>query len=118
MPSEGTICRWKEGPVDPLKEHLLLTCAPHAGADWDEYFPVARIGPPARNVAQVEILVDRTAPQTSAAVEKVVREISYYLIERQEEDAWGYACYHCGTMSNACSQVHWAHIVPGQDGRS
>lgn len=115
MKPKSSIRRWQEAPVEPSGEHLLLTCAPHGGADWSDYFPVARIGRPIRGAVSVEFLVDRSDPKLKEAVAKVIKQIEFYLIDKREPDAWGYACYHCGTLANAYSDVHWSCFRPERD---
>jgi hypothetical protein len=59
----------------------------------------------------VEFLVDRDSPEHEQAVAKVVEDIEFYLIEKPEPDPWGYAQYHCGTLANVYSHVHWGYFV-------
>ncbi|HNS51645.1 MAG TPA: hypothetical protein PKO09_10755 [Anaerolineae bacterium] len=47
------------------------------------------------------------------AVRTVLRNVRFYLIRECEISRppdfhpWNYAIYHCGTMSNVYSMVHW-----------
>lgn len=41
---------------------------------------------------------------------ETIKELDFYFIALEEPDPWEYAIYHCGTMSNAYSSVHWSYF--------
>jgi len=59
-------------------------------------------------VFPVQFLVDRARADRHSVVAKVIKEIEFYFMELGEPDPWKYAQYHCGTASNAYSDVHWS----------
>jgi hypothetical protein len=74
--------------------------------------PVALLGRPAGKVFPVQFLLDRSDPAHSQAVHDVTRDLDFYLIELGE--SWAYMQYHCGTMSNVYSTVHWSFFPATQ----
>jgi hypothetical protein len=107
------ILRWQQGPVDRTKEHFELRYGSAEGSDWNEWIPVALIGPPKARVVNVQFLVEPSEPKNAEAVGDVEKEIQFYLIEKGEPDPWSYAQYHCGTASNIYSNVHWSFFKTG-----
>jgi|SRR5580700_4815629 hypothetical protein len=99
---------WQEGPVDCTKEHFDLRYGSARDSGWNEWMPVAMIGPPKGGIVKAQFLVEPNEPKNTDAVSDVNKEIQFYLIEKGEPDPWGYAQYHCGTASNIYSDVHWS----------
>ncbi|MGI8772073.1 MAG: hypothetical protein ACR2JE_11625 [Acidobacteriaceae bacterium] len=105
------IYRWQEGPVDHSKEHFELRFGSADRNSWNEWIPVAVIAPPDAGAVSVQFLIE---PNDSNAniITKVKKEINFYLLELGDPDPWKYAQYHCGTISNAYSDVHWSFFQP------
>ena len=83
---------------------------------------MARVGRPVKRVWPVEWLA---APETLPAEVRdyVVEELNFYLVEHSvmslsggPPDKWEYAIYHCRTMSNMYSKVHWSYFPEGEKG--
>jgi len=108
MNSGTKISGWKEGRVDRTKEHFELRYGSAEHSDWQEWVPVAVVGPPKTGMVNVQFLVEHKDPKNSTVVSEVTKEIEFYLIEKGEPDPWGYAQYHCGTGANIYSEVHWS----------
>lgn len=113
MKSSAQITRWQEGPVDRSNEHMELRYSSTVDGGWDWWLPITLVGPPAGGVVNVEFLVDRPTRELGEIIAKVLQEIQYFLIENWVPDPWAYAQYHCHTMSNFYSWVHWSHFPPG-----
>lgn len=99
---------WVEGPVDSSREHIQLCFG-------DAWTPVALVAPADTHRFAVEFLIDPGAGDDAAeAVREARRELDYYLVEKGEENPWGYAMYHGGTTSNLVySSIHWELRDPG-----
>ena len=79
--------------------------------------PVALVAKPVGNSFLVELLDNPELNQSEAERIKLAmtRELTFYLVEKGEEDPWQYAIYHCGTASNIYSQVHWGYFPGGTE---
>lgn len=83
--------------------------------EWGESaVPVALVAEPVGQSLTVEFL---QIPELDQGVYgriklAVTKELTFYLVEKGEQDPWKYAIYHCGTASNIYSKVHWAYY-PG-----
>lgn len=106
------INRWQRGYVDTSSEHFELLVAASEEDEHSEGTSVAVIGPPEAGSVNVSFLIEESEANASL-IEKVEREINFYLIELNEPDPWKYAQYHCGTASNVHSSVHWSFIEAG-----
>jgi hypothetical protein len=93
--------RWREGAVDERADHLLLIYAPLE-------LPVALVGPHVEGTFPVRFLDQRNEDDRATARDAVQRELDFYLLDVGKPDPWNYAIYHCRTMSNAYSDVHWS----------
>lgn len=106
----STIDRWQRGHVDTSSEHFELLVV---GRDRDGQrtrTPIALIGPPEEGSVNVRFLIEESEAN-AASIEKVEREINFYLLELNEPNPWRYAQYHCGTVSNVASSVYWDFVV-------
>ncbi len=101
------ITGWKKGRVNRAKEHFELRYGSANDGGWDDWLPVALVGPPAAGVVKIQFLRHHE-PDSVDLVEAVEKEIQFYLIDKPEEDPWAYAIHHCGTMANVYSRVHWS----------
>lgn len=94
---------WEESQVDRTADHLTL-----AHDHWDDLVAVVGL-PNEEGCFPVEFLV-RAAPsdeQLRRVIDDVKRELDFYLLDVGRPDPWAYAHYHCGTMANVYSKVHW-----------
>jgi hypothetical protein len=124
MTPSHEITRWQEGQVDRSGEHMELRYGSAEVGGWEDWIPVALVGPPAEGAVDVEFLVDRNSHENTMMIDDVVREVQFYLIDKCRLDRppgfnpWAYAVYHCGTGANLYSPVHWSYVVPdGEDSR-
>jgi hypothetical protein len=108
----STIDGWQRGYVDATSEHFqLLIVAPDVGGHTQDKV-VALIGPPNAGLVSVSFLIEESEANAST-IEKLEKEIKYYLLELKEPDPWKYAQYHCETASNLYSSVQWSFIKAG-----
>ena len=113
METDFTASPWRlvEGTVNTSAEHFEIT-------HEDAPLPVALIARSSGRSFTVQFEeVDQSQTGATKIREEVRREIKYYLVELGEPDPWAYAMYHCETMANFYSKVHWAH-VPGRTDRN
>ena len=105
--SKSTTWKWREGKVDPTAQHMKLVYG-------DSALPVALVAKPVESTFIVEFvqLPDLDKKEYERIKSATTKEISFYLVEKGEEDPWNYAIYHCGTSSNIYSDVHWGYF-PG-----
>jgi hypothetical protein len=106
------INRWQRGYVDTNSEHFELLVAVSEEDEQTEGKSVAVIGPPEDGSVNVSFLIEENEANASL-IEKVEKEINFYLLEINEPDRWKYAQYHCGTASNVYSSVHWSFVEAG-----
>jgi hypothetical protein len=97
----------REGPVDPEGDHFELRFGLATQGNWDEWILVALVGPPEAGATNIQFLV-ASQESTAFLIEKVWREVKFYLLELNEKDPWVYAQHHCGTSSNLYSDIHWS----------
>jgi hypothetical protein len=108
----STIHGWQRGSVDVGNEHfqLLMVAPDEDGHTQDKV--VALIGPPDAGLVNVSFLIEENEANAST-IEKLEKEIKYYLLELKEPDPWKYAQYHGETASNLYSSVQWSFIEAG-----
>lgn len=106
---------WKDAVVDGAREHIELRYGDASQTPYGQWRPVALVGRPERRVFPVQWLMVPGAADESV-IEEARRELDFYLIEKREQNPWGYAVYHCGTSANMYSSVHWSHFPSGQRG--
>ena len=99
---------WRQGTVDRTGEHFELRYGSADGSGWDEWVPVALVGPPTNQVFDVQFLVDQANGSQAQVVGPLIKELDFYLVEKGEPNPWSYAKYHAGTMSNVYSLIHWS----------
>lgn len=97
--------------VETNQRHLVLRHDDHDS-------PVALVGPERDGAFVVQFLLAADDERTCQVREDVTREIDFYLVEKGEPRPWAYAIYHCGTMANVYSRVHWACYDPEKRERS
>lgn len=113
LSKSDAIWRWEEGTVDEAGEHILLEYGDIQTESAEAWISVARLSPPQGQVFTVEWLIEPDTPEHAAALSAGRRELDFFLVELQKQDAWQYAIYHCSTMSNIYSDVHWAYFPQG-----
>ena len=111
--------RWVEGVVDTNEDHLKLWHGkpPRQDSKGRIYqyakTPIALLarGPGKTFTVQFLLAARPTDKRTAKILKDVRRELDFYLIELSTPDRpapWAYAQYHCSTMANFYSKVHWA----------
>ncbi len=104
-----TSWQWREEPVDRQQAHFEVRYGSAIEAGWDEWLPVALIGPPVDAVFPVELIVDPAAPESAAATRETLADLAFYLVDKRESDPWRYARHHCETSANLYGSVHWRY---------
>ena len=104
---------WREGIVDTIKPHFELRFGSVDNGYWDDWLPVALLGEPKEGIINVKILFDKSELKNKKIIKKMIKDIEFYLIYKNEPDPWEYAIYHCGSMANAYSDVHWSYFNSG-----
>lgn len=99
---------WSGGEVDTYAEHMELRYGSVEDGGWDTWIPVALISAPQDKVFNVQFILQPHDEASKLALEAVKRELDFYLLEVGGPDPWSYAQYHCGTMADVYSQVHWS----------
>jgi hypothetical protein len=111
--------KWAEGNVSPKEEHIELRYGNALKSEWKFWTSIARIGPPVEHVFPVQWLLRPTkSPKNSTMIKETVKELNFYFIELRKPDPWEYAIYHCGTMANVYSRVHWSYFPKGATGKT
>ena len=111
--SEPTRWEWKEGKVDRSAPHMKLFYG-----EWGESaLPVTLVAEPVGQSFAVEFLQipELDQGEYERIKQAVMKELTFYLVEKGEKDPWQYAIYHCGTASNIYSKVHWAYFPGGTE---
>lgn len=103
------------GNVDRSKEHFELRYGDRQLCPWDDMLPVARLGRIQEDVVAIEYLIDQRLADNQKVIEAVDREITYYIIEKGEQNPWGYAKYHCTSTASMYSSVRWSFYPAGWD---
>jgi len=99
---------WREGEVDESDDHFELRYGTVDDRGWDDWLPVAIVGPAQNRAFAIHFLIDCADASKKKIVEDLVRELNYYFVELNEEDPWRYLQYHAGTSSNVYSSIHWS----------
>lgn len=103
--------KWVEGIVDVGDEHIKIT---HGDIENEQVLIAlvapAREGTDDRFVVEFVPVSDCNPAKLIQMREEVRGEIDFYLIEKDEENSWQYAFYHCGTAANLYSAVHWNYF--------
>jgi hypothetical protein len=68
-------------------------------------------------VFRVEFLMEGKKPAEAKMIHAAEDQLTFYLVEKGEEDPWYYAQYHCGTAANAYSVIHWSFVAKGSVAR-
>lgn len=113
------VWKWTTGVVDTNKDHFKLWHGKRSRQDSKgriyQYAktPVALLarGPGKSFVVQFLLTASSTDKRVAEALKDVRRELDFYLIELSTPDRpapWAYAQYHCSTLANFYSTIHWA----------
>jgi len=105
--------RWREAEVDEAGDHFELRYGSAREAGWDEWLPVAFVGPPEGKEFPVRFVVGRDDESKADIVKELLSELNFYLVELEQPDRWAYLQYHAGTASNIYSSIHWAFVPKG-----
>jgi hypothetical protein len=114
MNSVSQITGWRDGLVDRTKEHFELRYGSAEDSGYNEWIPLALIGPPIAGIVNVQFLRKPVSPNDVKAIVAVKKEIQFYLFDLNDPDPWRYAKYHCGTTADVYSMVHWSFFEPGE----
>jgi hypothetical protein len=100
--------KWREGKVDPAVPHMELYCG-----DWGSALQVALVAEPVDGTFIVEFpqIPQLDTTEYERIKQAVTKELTYYLVEKGEQDPWKYAIYHGSTGSNFYSDVHWGYYL-------
>ena len=94
---------WTKGKVNKKSDHLKI----HYGKIKN---PVALVGHKTNGNFTVEFLLknSRTNPYNEKVLNAVQNELTFYLLKCVGPDSWPFAQYHCTTLANRLSMVHWS----------
>jgi hypothetical protein len=106
--------RWKTGNVKRHEEHMELLYGDINKQGSKDLVPVALVSSPVDHIFVVEFLLNETIENNREIIEDVTRDLDFYLIEKHEKEPWTYAQYHCSTVSNLYSKVHWTYYPHGR----
>ena len=112
MAEDTPIMHWREGAVDRTAEHFGLWYDVEGISTLVALVAATPIGP-----QMVQILADNMPVKRNRVLEKLHRELDFYLMKPQEPDIRTYMRYHCTTASNIYSEFHWA-LIEGQEKRA
>jgi len=108
-------CRWVEGEVDTDEEHIELRYGNANESGWESWPKIALVSSPKFEVFTVQFLLAVKGVREQAIIDHVRRQLDFYLVEKREYDQWAYVQYHCGTMANVYSNVHWSFVPKACD---
>ncbi len=93
---------WRAGIVDINNEHIKLF-------HEKKKDPIALVAPDNEKGFMVQFLLfpNPKDKETSEILESVKKELTFYLVDKKEENPWAYVVHHCGTGANFYSKVHW-----------
>jgi len=106
---------WAEGKVDRTKDHIEISYGNALISKYESWLHVLIIGKPTGSIFPVAWLLDRDNAAYKQIIDAVRKDLDLMLIEKQEQDPWGYACYHCNTAANIHSKTHWSHFPAGHN---
>ena len=114
MKSKQKPWKWIRGEVTLAEEHMDLRFGDiRKEDDWSKWALVARVSAPVTQVFRVEFLIQGKTSVEAEMIRAVEEQLTFYLVEKGEEDPWAYAQYHCGTGANVYSNVHWSFFPRG-----
>ena len=116
MKRKSITWKWVEGDVDRAKEHFELRYGDANETEYEDWRPVALIGPPKNHTFPVKWLIDESTPEGKESIRDARKELDFFLVQKGESDPWAYAKYHCGTASNIYSRIHWSYYGSGNRG--
>ena len=99
---------WCEGTVDRTSDHFELRYGSANDSGWDQWLPLALVGPPINGAFVVQFLINQANESQAQVAGPLIDELNFYLLEKGEPDPWTYAQYHAGTLSNVYSSIHWS----------
>ena len=119
MMEKQTLWRWKEGMVDERQEHMELRYGDAEHSSYESWIPIARVSKPKRYIFTVEWVVGQDSLSDQTLLGEAKRQLDFYLVEQDitaMPDHWAYAIYHCNSMGNMYSRVHWSYFPTGNQG--
>ena len=93
---------WVEGVADRGADHASLSYGESRRA-------MALVAPYSRHGFTVQFLrkARRTEVRANQMLDEVRRELTFYLLDVVGPDSWPFVQYHCETLANRLSSVHW-----------
>lgn len=94
---------WVEGVVDRRADYVSLSYG-------EGRRPIALAAPHPRDGFTVQFLLKArpTEARANKILDEVRRELTFYLLDVVGPDSWPFVQYHCETLANRLSSVHWA----------
>jgi hypothetical protein len=117
MKKEFPKWRWQDGVVDPHGKHIELRYGDAGKSPYENWQPIARIGRPKKQVFPIEWLIAADSLEHEPMIIEARQELDFYLVEKGEPDPWAYAKYHCNSLANIYSRVHWSYFPRGIQGK-
>ena len=100
-PTKPNQAAWNEGKVDVSAEHIGI----HFGEGKK---PVALVGHSRRSGFTVQFLIkESTGTRSVEILNQIRQELNFYLLHAVGPNSWDFAKYHCETVANARSRIHW-----------
>ena len=94
---------WVEGAVDRRRDHVSISYGEGRNI-------VALVAPHPTQGFRVQFLLKprQTSVQISRILDEVQSELTFYLLSIVGPDSWTFVQYHCDTLANRRSMVHWS----------
>lgn len=111
---------WTEGEVDTDAEYIELRYGSVESGTYNDWTPIAYISAPQDHLFHVQFLIQPLDEEKKIAYEAAKKELTFYLVEKEEPDPWSYVQYHCSSTANVYSDIHWSFFPDSkeQDGSS
>lgn len=97
----------KFGNVDISQPHFLISHSPEYGCEG--WAPIGVLST-ARTVEEMRLALLVHDIKDRPAIDLMIKELSFYLSELKEDDQILYLIYHCSTISNIYSNIHFSYI--------
>ena len=99
---------WVEGNIDATGEHIEIRYGRAELGSWEDWTRVVLVAPPDKHTFTVQFLLLDDGESTKRMLDATRKELDFYLVDKGEENPWGYAKYHCVSAANLYSNVHWS----------
>ena len=98
-----TRAAWIEGAVNRGADHVSVSYGEGRRA-----VALVALHPTAGFTVQFLLKARRADPRASRILNEVRRELTFYLLDVVGPDSWPFVQYHCETLANRRSIVHWS----------